>query len=137
MLPHPARDQIDEDPAQLTGGEDGGVDDGAGPVAHRRKELALPAPMASASVEPSFMSAVQAARLFIALDDDLGRGLDIINGILQMHLIELLQRLKQGVEGHAGPRTSVTSATFSYRPFVARHSWANCGIISAGILSTQ
>lgn len=76
MLPHPARDQIDKDPAQLTGGEDGGVDDGAGPVAHGRKELALP-PDGVRQRRAVFHERVQTARLFIALDDDLSRGLDI------------------------------------------------------------
>ena len=73
MLPHPTRDQIDQDPAQLAGGEIGRVDDGAGTVADRRQQFALArnGALQRGAVLHEWM---QAARLLIALDDDLGRG---------------------------------------------------------------
>ena len=85
---------------QLASREIGRVDDGAGTVADGGQQLAL-ARDGIFERGAILHQGVQAARFLIALDDDRCRRFNIIDRILQMHIVQLLQRLKQRVKRHA------------------------------------
>ena len=86
MLPHPARNQIDQLAAQFACRKIRRINDCAGAVAHRSQQF--PFPRDGVFKRGAVLhERVQTARFLITLNNDRCGRLDIVDGILQVHVV--------------------------------------------------